>query len=249
MRAAGVSGHYIHLRPPSDDALRRMVQEQLGARPPLGYTSAEASGMFYDHVCTQLAAADAAAAQDPNMWDADIVLSEDYEASYCCMMEAIADKFAHIVPPCHVWGFGRQLWDKGQRVHGRRPLCVAILGPALSGKTVIAGRVAHAFGLLHINAGELLYEAIKSRTPAGRRAKQHLDASVLVPDDVFNEIVWARLAAADAKEVGFVLDGYPHTRPQVDFMRAQGLEPDKVRSATINASGSRAGMQRLCVRR
>jgi Adenylate kinase len=229
MRSRGVRGHYIHLRPPSDAALRRMVQEQLGRGPPLGHSPEDAAGLFYDHVRAQLAAADAAA----DTFDADVVLSEDHEAAYSMLMEAVADKFARVVPPCHVWGYGRQLWDRSRRVHGRRPLCVAVLGPAAVGKTLLAARLARSFGLLHVNAGELLFDEIKCSTPVGRRAKKHLDASVLVPDDVFNEIVWARLQAADAREVGFVLDGYPHTRPQVEFLNGKGLEPDKVRACTL----------------
>ena len=196
MRANGLHAVYLHLRPPSDDALRRMVQEQLGRSPPLGYDAAETTRMFYEHVCGELAKADAA---PDGTWDADITLQEDPEAAYCCMMEAVADRFAAVVPPCHVWGFGRQLWDRERRVHGRRPLCVMVLGPAAVGKTTVAARVAHDFGLLHINAGDLLFDEVKRGSALGRRAKRALDASALVPDDVFNAMVWARLQAVDVQ--------------------------------------------------
>ena len=169
-----------------------------------------------------------AAAAASDTWDADIVLHEDAEAAYYSVMEAIADRFTDIVPPCHVWGYGRQLWDRSRRVHGRRPLCVMVLGPAAVGKTTVAMQVADEFGLLHINAGDLLYEEVKNGTPLGRRTKRYLDASALVPDDIFNELVWQRLVKMDVQEKGFLLDGYPHTRPQVEFLNRKGIEPDKV---------------------
>lgn len=198
MRANGVRAAYLHLRPPSDAALRRMCAQQLARSPPLGYDGAEAAEMFYSHVTGELAAADAAR----NVWDADITLQEDPEAAYCCLMEAVADRFAAIVPPCHVWGFGRQLWDRSRRAHGRRPLCVLVLGPAAVGKTTVAARVAASFGLVHLNAGALLFDEVAKGTQLGRRAKRYLDASVLVPDDVYNELIWARLAAEDAQVRG-----------------------------------------------
>jgi hypothetical protein len=94
MHGRGVRAHYIHLRPPSDDVLRRLVKQQLGNDPPLGYTPEAATAFFYDHVQSELAAASAAT----HVWDADIVLHEDAEAAYFSMMESIADRFTNTVP-------------------------------------------------------------------------------------------------------------------------------------------------------
>lgn len=105
-----------------------------------------------------------------------------------------------------------------------------VLGPAAVGKTTVAVRIARTFGMRHINAGDLLFDEVKRGSALGRKAKRFLDASVLVPDEVFNEMVWRRLEEMDVKERGFVLDGYPHTRSQVEFLNSKGLEPDKVRS-------------------
>lgn len=65
-------------------------------------------------------------------------------------------------------------------------------------------------------------------TALGKLAKRYLHASALVPDAVFNELVSTRLAQMDVLQFGYVLDGYPHTRAQVDFLTSKGLVPDKV---------------------
>lgn len=161
MHARGVRGCYVHLRPPSDTVLRRLVHAQLGEDPPLGYEGPQAEALFYDHITAELGEADAVAAD--GLWDADITLPEDADAAYYSLMEAVADRFRSVVPPNHVWGFGRQLWDRSARVHGRRPLCVLLLGPVGVGKTSVAARLAERFGLLHINAGDLLYDEVRRR--------------------------------------------------------------------------------------
>jgi hypothetical protein len=231
MSSNGLKALFVHLRPPSDATLRDLIQEQLGLDPPLGYSSEGATELFYKHVVGELEAASAA---PQGTWDWDLTLHEDPEASYFSLMETVADHFPTVVPPCQVWGYGRQLWDRSLRIYGRRPLCVLVLGPAAVGKTTIAARVAKEFGLLHINAGDLLYDEVQQRTPLGRCAKRYLDASQLVPDEVFNEMVGKRLEQLDVREVGYVLDGYPHKQGQVEFLESKGLRPDKVRLSVLH---------------
>jgi hypothetical protein len=50
-----------------------------------------------------------------------------------------------------------------------------------------------------------------------------------------NELVSSRLEQLDAKQDGYVLDGYPHTHAQIQFLNSRGLVPDKVRSAAHSA--------------
>jgi len=237
-----------------------MLLAEIGAEPPVGYSSDDAVERF--HAAVQAELDDAAAA--PELWDARITLTEKDESSYCLMMEAVADRFKDIVPPCHVWGFGSQLWDKSRRVHGSRPLNMMVLGPAAAGKTTIAIELAARFGMRHINAGahlasaqtearvseltrterlagDLLYEEVRLRTKLGLRAKRYLDSSRLVPDEILNVMVHERLTQADVADVGFLLDGYPHTRAQVDFLNASGIFPDKVRGRAAG-TGCCAGL-------
>ena len=51
-----------------------------------------------------------------------------------------------------------------------------------------------------------------------------------------NELVCARLGLLDAKQDGYVLDGYPHTVAQVHFLNDRGLIPDKVRALSHHAA-------------
>ena len=82
----------------------------------------------------------------------------------------------------------------------------------------------------------MLYDEVRQRTQLGLKAKLYLDASQIVPDEIFNSMVHNRLSQPDVAAMGFLLDGYPHTKQQIDFLNEKGIVPDKVSSQTILTS-------------
>ena len=57
----------------------------------------------------------------------------------------------------------------------------------------------------------------KRRDPLGVEAKKYIDNGDFVPDSVTNKMVRDRLSEDDV-ENGFLLDGYPRTTAQVDYL-------------------------------
>ena len=95
-------------------------------------------------------------------------------------------------------------------VHRGLALNVVMLGPPGAGKGTQAERLARRYQLPKISTGDILREAVHSRTPLGCIAKATMDAGNLVGDDVMIGIVEERLRRDDARP-GFVLDGFPRT--------------------------------------
>ena len=93
---------------------------------------------------------------------------------------------------------------------------LALFGPPGAGKGTQAKRLAQSHGLDHLSTGDLFRAAIRDETDLGRRVTALLKAGELVPDDVTNGIVAERLAALDYG--AFVLDGYPRTVAQAEWM-------------------------------
>ena len=91
-----------------------------------------------------------------------------------------------------------------------------LLGLPGAGKGTQASRVAAAAGVPHIATGDMFRQAVASGSALGLRVKDFLDRGALVPEDVAIAVVGERLAAGDA--AGFVLDGFPRTRPQADAL-------------------------------
>jgi adenylate kinase len=92
-----------------------------------------------------------------------------------------------------------------------------IIGPPGSGKGTQAERISERLGIVAISTGDIFRANVKSGTPLGVEAGKYLDAGNLVPDSVTNGMVRDRLSETDAEE-GFLLDGYPRTIEQVDYL-------------------------------
>ena len=94
---------------------------------------------------------------------------------------------------------------------------IVFLGPPNSGKGTQAVRLAETLGVPAISTGEMLRAAVAAGSALGGTVAGLMDRGELVSDDLMAKVVTARLVADDA-QVGFILDGYPRTLPQVETM-------------------------------
>ncbi|MFY9325420.1 MAG: adenylate kinase [Candidatus Nanopelagicales bacterium] len=92
-----------------------------------------------------------------------------------------------------------------------------IMGPPGAGKGTQAKFIAEKFAIPHISTGDIFRENLKKETAIGLEAKSYMDRGEYVPDEVTNRIVADRLTWDDAAK-GFLLDGYPRTLDQVNFL-------------------------------
>jgi adenylate kinase len=94
-----------------------------------------------------------------------------------------------------------------------------IVGPQGSGKGTQGVLVAEAFGVPQVATGDIFRENVKGGTELGKQVQEIIEAGHLVPDELTSELVRDRLAQPDAAH-GFLLDGYPRNRGQVDHLDA-----------------------------
>jgi adenylate kinase len=92
-----------------------------------------------------------------------------------------------------------------------------IIGPPGSGKGTQAERISERLGVVAISTGDIFRANVKGETPLGIEAKKYMDNGDFVPDSVTNKMVRDRLSESDV-ENGFLLDGYPRTTAQVDYL-------------------------------
>jgi adenylate kinase len=100
---------------------------------------------------------------------------------------------------------------------------LVILGPPGAGKGTQAARLAAHYGIPAISTGDIFRANIAQQTPLGQQVKAVLDSGGYVSDDITNAMVRDRLAQDDAA-AGFLLDGYPRTKAQVDELDAMLAE-------------------------
>jgi len=73
------------------------------------------------------------------------------------------------------------------------------------------------FGIPQISTGDLFREHRRQRTELGLLAEKLMVLGQLVPDDLVNQMVAARLRGADC-ERGYILDGFPRTLAQAAWL-------------------------------
>jgi adenylate kinase len=89
-----------------------------------------------------------------------------------------------------------------------------MLGRQGAGKGTQCVRLSRHFVVPHISTGEMLRSAVREGTELGKMAKQIMDAGGLVNDEIMIGIVEDRINRDDARNRGYILDGFPRTLPQ-----------------------------------
>ena len=124
-----------------------------------------------------------------------------------------------------------------------------LLGGPGSGKGTQATRLAAVLRVPHISTGDLFRDHMDEATPLGLRAARYVAAGDLVPDDITRSMVRDRLRSVDA-ERGFILDGYPRTRLQANFLDALLRQLHRQLSAAVHIRVSDGELfSRLTLRR
>ena len=92
-----------------------------------------------------------------------------------------------------------------------------IVGAPGAGKGTQATGLAEAFGVPAISTGDIFRANIKNGTELGKKVQEITAQGQLVPDSLTNELIRDRLSQSDVAP-GFLLDGYPRTVGQVEFL-------------------------------
>ena len=121
-------------------------------------------------------------------------------------------------------------------------------GPPGSGKGTQIEKLAQKINLPVISTGKLIREEISKKTDLGILIKKSVDNGELLDDDIIFSIVKNKLGVL---EKGVILDGFPRTKIQLEYLLSNILlENDKIYAILINVSDeeviSRLGGRRSC---
>jgi len=98
-------------------------------------------------------------------------------------------------------------------------LKVILVGPPGAGKGTQASRIAEHLKIPKVASGDLFREHRAKNTELGQLAKSYMDKGALVPDEVTIKMVMDWIEK-NAKNGGFLLDGFPRTLPQAQALDA-----------------------------
>lgn len=99
----------------------------------------------------------------------------------------------------------------------RNRTALILLGLPGSGKGTQARRLSDALGIPALSTGEMLRREVSAGSHLGESVRGFLERGALVDDELVNKAVCSRVRQRDCAR-GFVLDGYPRTVAQAEFL-------------------------------
>ena len=92
---------------------------------------------------------------------------------------------------------------------------IIFFGPPGAGKGTQANLISKYLNLPHLSTGEILRSKINKKDSIAKQLRSIMNKGDLVSDEILNQIVSNELMNS---ENGFILDGYPRTIKQANFI-------------------------------
>ena len=93
---------------------------------------------------------------------------------------------------------------------------IIFFGPPGAGKGTQAKIISEYLNVSHLSTGDILRKKLLENDSLANELKKIMASGILVSDDILNSIVSSRLSKETTK--GFILDGYPRTLHQSEFL-------------------------------
>ena len=94
---------------------------------------------------------------------------------------------------------------------------IIFFGPPGSGKGTQAKLLANELNILHLSTGDILREKLSDGDSLSIKLKKIMSSGNLVSDQILNQIITNKLMSEECSN-GFILDGYPRTISQSEFL-------------------------------
>ncbi|MGL6125223.1 MAG: adenylate kinase family protein [Metamycoplasmataceae bacterium] len=95
---------------------------------------------------------------------------------------------------------------------------IIFLGAPGTGKGTISNELSKIIDIKHISTGDIFRSEIKDKSELGLKIEKLVSSGLYVPDDITNQVVKKKVTELKAQNINYILDGYPRTVDQADFL-------------------------------
>ena len=110
---------------------------------------------------------------------------------------------------------------------------IIFFGPPGAGKGTQAKLLSSYLGIPHLSTGEVLRSKLNEKDELSNKLKHVMTSGNLVSDEILNKIVSITLLTDNCKK-GFILDGYPRTIVQSEYLNSFIDKQDMIVNKIIN---------------
>ena len=100
----------------------------------------------------------------------------------------------------------------------KKAMNLIFMGPPGVGKGTVAKVIAAKYNYIHLSTGEMFREEIASKSELGLKIAAIVEGGHYVPDEITNEIVKKKILSLLKENKRVILDGYPRTINQSEFL-------------------------------
>jgi adenylate kinase len=111
---------------------------------------------------------------------------------------------------------------------------ILVFGPPGAGKDTQAEKLGEKLDIPLISTGGILRQESKKGTAISKKIKTTIDNGKMISTELMNKILERRLKEEDARK-GFILNGYPREKIQLEFIKKKISEIESEQSATVLA--------------
>ena len=108
-----------------------------------------------------------------------------------------------------------------------------VFGPPGAGKGTQAELLSSYLSIFHLSTGEILRSKLNEKDELSLRLQNIMSSGNLVSDDILNQIISEKLLSKECSP-GFILDGYPRTINQMNYLNNYNQKNNIVINLIIN---------------
>ena len=95
---------------------------------------------------------------------------------------------------------------------------ILLIGAPNAGKGSVGEVLVDELKMVLVSAGALFREEMAKESELGKEAEAYIKNGVLVPNELTFKLIVDRIERDDCRNNGFILDGFPRSMEQVEFL-------------------------------
>lgn len=95
---------------------------------------------------------------------------------------------------------------------------IILLGAPGSGKGTLSEYLVSKYNFVHLSTGDLFRKNMDQNNSIADELRKYVPKGELVPDDLTNKVVKKEILELNSQKKSFILDGYPRTIDQANFL-------------------------------